>query len=151
MHPLLPGEKIISQSTNTVLTLTNKRVVHAPDGWKDGARNSILLENIVVCRHDFNRNLPLLAFSLLVILLSLNLFDGQPGITSPVLFVAGLFAFLYYFYSFRNAIVIASDQIEIGVPVRGMENSQVCAFLDKVNFQRFLRKHELMNAGTTLR
>jgi hypothetical protein len=72
MHPFLPGEEIISQSSNTILTLTNKRVVYAPNGWNDTSRDSILLEDIVICKHDYNINSLYLIIGILIICYSLN-------------------------------------------------------------------------------
>ncbi len=147
MHPFLPGEEIISQSSNTILTLTNKRVVYAPKGWNDTSRDSILLEDIVICKHDYNINSLYLIIGILIICYSLNSpwGYGLEVIFTP-LFILGIFAILHFFYSLRNSIVIASHRKNIRVPVRGMERKQLYNFLEEVDRQSFRCKYETMNA-----
>lgn len=132
MLHLFPDEKVLFQSADGTLTLTNRRVWHDKRGILSGGNRNIMLESIGSCRTGYVY-FPLIPVVGLVfgVVVSQTINQNQQDIITVLLSVAGVTGFLFLITR-RNAIIIQTSGLRLRIRHRGMSQEQLIILAEKI-------------------
>ncbi len=125
---LLNNEKIIKQSKNQIVTLSNLRVLYSAKKWGEAHVVSVLLKNISSIEIRYKSYLVLVALAIISIIVTfisgINFFLG---ISFSALCIA-----LFLITRKHYLIISSNGGAKINLQIKGMKTDEVLAFLNQV-------------------
>ena len=140
---LLEGEEILTESTDKIVTLTNKRIKKSVSSFGNAHVISMHLEKISTIEIHYRSWPWILIFGILLVVTGLIL---RMQNNAEILFagiLAGLGFILIYFITYRHLITITSDGgTRIDILTKGMKREGVLEFVNKIENAKGLIKQK---------
>lgn len=129
---LFEGEKIVSQSIDSLieLTLTSHRIYYEYSVWGTSHNKSIALEHITSCENKYTSQIGFIALSIISLIVGFSIGTEASSGIGFLLFIA--FAIIYALTR-QNNIIIGSPSTRIRINVSGMKREKILDFIDLID------------------
>lgn len=136
MLTLFEGEKIVSQSDDESVTLTNHRILYKTAVWGNIYNQNIALEHITSCENKH------ISYVLLIFLAIISLGVGISNEEFVGTILASTTCLLLYKFTKRNILVISSPSTKMSI-VAKMNKEKVLEFIDLIEATKYKRIENL--------
>jgi hypothetical protein len=145
---LFEGEKIVSQSTDSLieLTLTSHRICYEYSVWGTSYNKSIALEHITSCENKYTSQIGFIALSVVSLIIG---FSVGTEASSGIGFLSFIVFVIIYTLTRQNNIIVGSPSTRIRVNVSGMKREKILEFIDLID-ETIDKKTTLIHNSTTI-